>query len=85
VKAFGQTLVTDHSKAMDQASALASSMNVEVPTPPKVDAQQEYHARPAIPVAVRSVSLLLSLHELVCTIEALIKWGLQHGTQGIDG
>jgi putative membrane protein len=42
VKAFGQTLVTDHSEAKDQASALAKSMNVEVPTQPKSDAQQEY-------------------------------------------
>jgi putative membrane protein len=42
VKAFGQTLVTDHSKSMDEASALAKSMNVEVPTEPKAEAQQEY-------------------------------------------
>jgi putative membrane protein len=42
VKAFGQTLVTDHSKSVEQASALAKSMNVEVPTEPKSDAQQEY-------------------------------------------
>jgi putative membrane protein len=42
VKAFGQTLVTDHTKSMDQASALAKSMNVQVPTEPKPEAQQEY-------------------------------------------
>jgi putative membrane protein len=42
VKAFGQTLVTDHTKSMDQASALAESMNVQVPTEPKPEAQQEY-------------------------------------------
>jgi putative membrane protein len=42
VKAFGQTLVTDHSKSMEQASALAQSMDVEVPTEPKPEAQQEY-------------------------------------------
>jgi putative membrane protein len=42
VKAFGRTLVTDHTKSMDQASALANSMNVKVPTEPKPEAQQEY-------------------------------------------
>jgi putative membrane protein len=48
VKAFGQTLVTDHSKSMDQASALAKSMNVEVPTEPKTEAQQEYEKLQAL-------------------------------------
>jgi putative membrane protein len=42
VKAFGQTLITDHSKSMDDASALAKSINVEVPTEPKAEARQEY-------------------------------------------
>jgi len=42
VKSFGQMLVTDHSKAMDQAAALAKSMNVSVPTEPEPDAQQVY-------------------------------------------
>jgi putative membrane protein len=42
VKSFGQTLVTDHSKAMEEASALAQSMSVQVPTEPTPEAQQEY-------------------------------------------
>jgi putative membrane protein len=42
VKAFGQRLVTDHSKAMDQAAALAKTMNVQVPTEPEPEAQDEY-------------------------------------------
>jgi len=42
VQAFGQVLVTDHSKSMDEASALAESMSVEVPTEPKAEAQKEY-------------------------------------------
>jgi putative membrane protein len=42
VKSFGQTLVTDHSKAMDQAAALAKSMSVQVPTEPTPEAQKEY-------------------------------------------
>jgi putative membrane protein len=48
VKAFGQTLVTDHSQSMDQASALAEAMNVEVPTKPKAEAQQEYEKLKAL-------------------------------------
>jgi len=42
VKAFGQRLVSDHSKAMDQAAALAKTMSVQVPTEPKPEAQDEY-------------------------------------------
>jgi len=42
VKAFGQTLVTDHSKSMDEASAIAKSMNLEVPVEPRGEAQQDY-------------------------------------------
>jgi putative membrane protein len=42
VKALGQQLVTDHSKAMDQAAALAKSMSVQVPTEPPPEAQDEY-------------------------------------------
>jgi putative membrane protein len=42
VKAFGQRLVSDHSKAMDQAAALAKTMSVQVPTEPNPEAQDEY-------------------------------------------
>jgi putative membrane protein len=48
VKAFGQALVSDHTSSMDQASALAQSMNVEVPTEPKPEAQQEYEKLQAL-------------------------------------
>jgi putative membrane protein len=42
VKDFGETLVDDHTKAMKEATALAESMKVAVPTSPKPDAQQMY-------------------------------------------
>jgi putative membrane protein len=42
VKTFGQTLVTDHSKSIEEASALAQSMSLEVPAEPKAEARQEY-------------------------------------------
>ena len=42
VRSFGTKLVTDHSAAMDQASALAKSMNAPVPDQPTAEAQEEY-------------------------------------------
>ena len=40
VRAFGSTLVTDHSTSMDQATALAESVEAPVPDQPAPDAQQ---------------------------------------------
>jgi putative membrane protein len=41
VKEFGNMLVTDHSKAKEEASQMAEQMNVEVPAEPTPEAQQE--------------------------------------------
>ncbi len=41
VKDFGQTLVTDHGKAKDQASTLAQQANMTVPTEMKPEAKSE--------------------------------------------
>ncbi len=42
VRSFGTKLVTDHSAAMDQATALAESIDAPVPDQPKPEAQKEY-------------------------------------------
>jgi putative membrane protein len=42
VKDFGETLSNDHSKALQEASALAKRLGVAAPTAPKPDAQQMY-------------------------------------------
>jgi putative membrane protein len=42
VKAFGQTLVTDHGQHLTEASTLAKSMNVEVPNQPNKEQRAEY-------------------------------------------
>jgi putative membrane protein len=43
VKDFGKMLVDDHTKANDQATKLANSMNVAIPTGVKPDAMSEYN------------------------------------------
>jgi putative membrane protein len=42
VRAYGQTLVQDHSAANEEAMSLAKSMGVTPPTEPKPEAKQEY-------------------------------------------
>jgi len=42
VKSFGQELVTDHSQAKTEATSLAETMKVTVPTKPDRKAQTEY-------------------------------------------
>jgi putative membrane protein len=42
VKKFGQTLVTDHTKAKNEVATLATSMSVSMPSDVKPDAQQAY-------------------------------------------
>jgi putative membrane protein len=42
VKKFGQTLVTDHTRAKDEVATLATSMSVSMPSDVKPDAQQAY-------------------------------------------
>jgi putative membrane protein len=41
VKDYGKTLVSDHTKAKDQASAIAKAMNVPIPTGTPPDADSE--------------------------------------------
>lgn len=43
VKKFGQTLVTDHTKAKTEVASLATSMSVNMPSDVKPDAQQMYN------------------------------------------
>jgi putative membrane protein len=42
VKAFGQTLVTDHGQHLTEVSNLAKSMNVEMPSQPNQEQKAEY-------------------------------------------
>lgn len=42
VKKFGQTLVTDHTKAKNEVATLATSMSVSMPSDVMPDAQQAY-------------------------------------------
>ena len=42
VKSFGQELVTDHSQASTEATSLAQTMKITVPTKPNRKAQTEY-------------------------------------------
>ena len=42
VKDFGKTLVTDHTKAAQQAKATAEQVGVDAPEEPTSDAQKEY-------------------------------------------
>jgi putative membrane protein len=42
VRNFGKTLVTDHTKAGDQAKSVAKQANVDIPTQPSAEAQKNY-------------------------------------------
>jgi putative membrane protein len=43
VKAFGQTLVTDHSQHRTEVETLAKSMDITVPSKPMPEASEEYN------------------------------------------
>jgi putative membrane protein len=42
VRNFGKTLVTDHTKAGDEAKSVAKAANVSIPTQPSAQAQKDY-------------------------------------------
>ena len=58
VKEFGITLADDHTKALEEAAALAKTKQIAIPTSPKPDAQKMYEmlSKSAVPSLTDSSS-----------------------------